>query len=80
MHTTRVNVKRSEIKYLDPDTETVEDFLINGRITVINAKKMVKDTNPNAVFISKENLVHTVTVNTQSLIDLADEESNHEHH
>lgn len=46
MHTTRVNVKRSEIKYLDPDTETVEDFLINGRITVINAKKMVKDTNP----------------------------------
>lgn len=68
--TTKVKVTFTNIKYFNEEKETVSEMKIIGKLTMIAAKKMVKELEGKNVLISKDNVKEEFYVNTVALYAL----------
>lgn len=67
---TPVKVHLSTVKFFDTKLNAVNTVQHLGKITVIEAKALVRDINPSNTFINKSTRVEEFEVNTQSLLEL----------
>ena len=67
---TLVKVRSTSIKFFSEETNSVEDVLIVGKMSVLDCKTYVRELNDKNVFISKENINEEFEVNTVALYAL----------
>lgn len=68
--TTTVTVRISRIKYYDHTTNSAQQFDHVGRVSIPEAKKLVKEIHEENVLINKENINDTFEVSTTELYSL----------
>lgn len=73
---TKVKVHVTTIKFFDSATDSVNEMEHPSRLTMVEAKKLIKDINENNVLIHKETMIDEFEVSTTELFKLKGVEGN----
>ncbi len=67
---TKVKVHLTTVKFFDSKRNAVNETLHLGKMTVIEAKALVRSNNPSDTYINKLTKLEQFEVDTQSLLEL----------